>query len=288
MTMNIAVGVDESDGAGEALRWALREADARDAVLTAVLVWGWLDQHHLDPGQPFDPEYHEADALAALEQIVAKHLPEGVPDGIRLRVVSEFAGPGLVQAAADADLLVVGARGMGGFKGLLLGSVSQHCLHHAPCPVALVKYEDTPSTTIERIVVGLDGSATARRALSWAVEAGRAHGARVEVVHAWHPSYVSPMDAYVISGTDIIEEGAGRFLDDTLATVDSSGLPAPVEGTFVLATPGHAILDAAEHAELIVVGSRRQSAAGCLFLGSTSLQVVHHAPCPVVVVPPLV
>jgi nucleotide-binding universal stress UspA family protein len=286
MTMHIVVGVDESEGAAEALRWAVREADARDAVLTAALVWGWLDQHHLDPGEPFDPKYHEADALAQLEQMVAKALLTGVPPGIRLKAISDLAGPGLVRAAADADLLVVGARGLGGFKGLLVGSVSQHCLHHAPCPVAVVRDQDDPPREIRRIVVGIDGSTTSLRALDWALDAARAHRSRVEVVHAWHPSYVNPMDAYLISSADVLEQSARTVLDEAIARADDRDLADPIEGLLVLGSAGRAIVDVADGADLIVVGSRQQSAAGCLFLGSTSLQVTHHADCPVVVVPP--
>lgn len=286
MTMHIVVGVDESEGAAGALRWAVREADARDAVLTAALVWGWLDQHHLDPGEPFDPKYHEADALAQLERMVAKALLAGVPPGIRLKAISDLAGPGLVRAAADADVLVVGARGLGGFKGLLVGSVSQHCLHHAPCPVAVVKDQDDPPREIRRIVVGIDGSTTSLRALDWAVDAARAHRSRVEVVHAWHPSYVNPMDAYLISSADVLEQSARTVLDEAIARADDRDLAAPIEGLLVLGSAGRAVLDVADGADLIVVGSRQQSAAGCLFLGSTSLQVTHHADCPVVVVPP--
>ena len=286
MTMHIVVGVDESEGAADALRWAVREADARDAVLTAALVWGWLDQHHLDPGEPFDPKYHEADALAQLEQMVAEALLTGVPPGIRLKAISDLAGPGLVRAAADADLLVVGARGLGGFKGLLVGSVSQHCLHHAPCPVAVVRDQDDPPREIRRIVVGIDGSTTSLRALDWALDAARAHRSRVEVVHAWHPSYVNPMDAYLISSADVLEQSARTVLDEAIARADDRDLADPIQGLLVLGSAGRAVLDVAEGADLIVVGSRQQSAAGCLFLGSTSLQVTHHADCPVVVVPP--
>ncbi len=283
--MHIVVGVDESDGAADALRWAVREADARHAVLTAVLVWSWLDQHNLEPAERFNPDHHEDDALATLERIVANDLPEGVPAGIRLEAVNDLAGPGLVQAAADADLLVVGARGLGGFKGLLVGSVSQHCLHHAPCPVVLVKHAKGAPQALDRIVVGLDESATSRRALDWALDAARAHHAAVQVVHAWHPSYVMPMDAY-LTNADLIGQPAQRLLDETLAHVDDDGLASPVEGTLVLGSAGRSILEAAKDADLIVVGSRQQSAAGCLFLGSVSLQVTHHANCPVVVVPP--
>jgi len=286
MTMQIVVGVDESEGAAEALRWAVREAGARDATLTAVLVWGWLDQHPLDAEHPFDPDFGEADAVARLEAIVDRALDHQVPEDLQLRAVSQLAGPGLVQAAADADLLVVGARGLGGFKGLLVGSVSQHCLHHAPCPVALVKHQDEPSTQIERIVVGVDRSATARRALAWALDEGRAHGARVEVVHAWHPSVVLPMDPYLVTGIDAIESAAQAALDEVVEHADDRGLTSPIEAMLVMGTPAKAVLDTAKGADLVVVGSRQQSAAGCLFLGSTSLQVTHHAPCPVVVIPP--
>ena len=284
--MHIVVGVDESEGAAEALRWAVREADAREAVLSAALVWGWLDQHHVDPDELFDAKYHEADALTQLEQMVAKALPDGVPPGIRLQAISDLAGPGLVAAAADADLLVVGARGLGGFKGLLVGSVSQHCLHHAPCPVAVVRDHDDPTREIRRIVVGIDGSTTSLRALDWALDAARAHRSRVEVVHAWHPSYVNPMDAYLISSADVLEQSARTVLDEAIDRADDHDLADPIEGLLVLGSAGHAVLDVAEGADLVVVGSRQQSAAGCLFLGSTSLQVTHHADCPVVVVPP--
>ena len=286
MTMPIVVGVDESDGAAEALRWAVREAEVRDAVLTAVLVWGWLDQHQLDPGRPFDPEFHETDALARLEAMVATALPAGVPDGIRLEVIVDRAGPGLVRAAADAELLVVGARGLGGFKGLLVGSVSQHCLHHAPCPVAVVRHQDLRHEAVERMVVGIDGSVTSRRALAWALDAARAHEARVEVVHAWHPTYVSAIDTSITAGVDLIEASARRTLADAVAEADDHGLVRPIEERLVFGPAGQALLEAADGADLIVVGSRQQSAAANVFLGSTSLQVAQHASCPVVVVPP--
>jgi nucleotide-binding universal stress UspA family protein len=286
MSMDIVVGVDGSNGAADALRWAVREAGARDATLTAVLVWGWLDQHPLDEDEPFDPHFDEATALGRLEQIVDRALEHEVPDGLRLRAVNELAGPGLVQAAAEADLLVVGARGMGGFKGLLVGSVSQHCLHHAPCPVVLVRNLDEPLPPVERIVVGVDRSDTARHALAWALDAARAHHARVEVVHAWHPAVVLPLDPYLMTGIDAIESAAKDALDEVVAGADTRGLDAPIESMLVMGSPTKAILDVAVGAELVVVGSRQQSAAGCLFLGSTSLQVTHHAECPVVVIPP--
>lgn len=89
----------------------------------------------------------------------------------------------------------------------------------------------------------------------------------------------------MISSAAALEESAQSLLDDAIADADAEGLSGPIESRLVLGTPGHAVLGAAEDADLIVVGSRQHSAAGCLFLGSVSLQITHHAACPVIVVP---
>jgi len=94
------------------------------------------------------------------------------------------------------------------------------------------------------------------------------------------------MDAYLISSADVLEQSARTVLDEAIARADDRDLAQPIEGLLVLGSAGRAVVDVAEGADLIVVGSRQQSAAGCLFLGSTSMQVTHHAACPVVVVPP--
>lgn len=154
----MVVGVDESAGAAAALRWAVREAAARGWSLTAVLAWGLLDQHHLIGDQPFDPAYGEADALAALDEIVRAAV--GTADGatVERKVVCDLAAHALLSSSAAADLLVVRARGLGGFRELLLGSVSQHVLHQATCPVAVVRSDPREHTEDPPlIVVGVDG-----------------------------------------------------------------------------------------------------------------------------------
>ena len=182
----IVVGVDESAGAADALRWAVREAKVRDWSLTAVLAWGFLDQHHATVGAPFDPTYGEADAIAALESIVAATVGTAAAATIEQIVVNDLPAAALLDASDGADLLVVGARGLGPVRRLLLGSVSQACLHHATCPLAIVRDGTLDAgKRIARVVVGVDGSDTAGHALDWALEAGRLHQARVEVVHAW-------------------------------------------------------------------------------------------------------
>ena len=130
----VVVGVDGSAGAQGALRWAAEEARIRTARLRVVHAWSYLDQ----PSGGFDPGYGEEDAHRLVDQSIDR-LGDAT-DGIDIeRVpVCDLPARGLLDAADGADLLVVGARGVGGFGGLLLGSVSQQVAHHAPCPVVIV------------------------------------------------------------------------------------------------------------------------------------------------------
>ncbi|HEX4978799.1 MAG TPA: universal stress protein, partial [Acidimicrobiales bacterium] len=253
----IVVGVDGSPGGVAALRWAVDEADMHDARLTAVMAWGFLDQHHSDPEVKFDPHYDEATALFSLRRHLVDVLGEERAAVIEREAPCDIGGRALVESASDADLLVVGARGLGGFKGLLLGSVSQHCLQHSAVPVAVIREADAATTTPRSgIVVGLDESPTAERALTWAVTEARARKAPLLVIHAWQLPAVGHEPAITAAIRDIeaFEAAARRRLDATLRRVDT----ADVEVTSLTArgNPASAILDAASNAELIVVGTR--------------------------------
>jgi nucleotide-binding universal stress UspA family protein len=287
---HIVVGVDGSEQSAEALRWAARAAALRSTTLTAVLAWGYLDQHHTIVGERFDPDYSSKDAEAALDAYVVAALGEGDASRVERKVVCDLAAAALLGAAAGADLLVVGARGLGGFRGLLLGSVSQHCLHHATCPVAVIRGTHTAQADdgTPRLVVGIDGSAGARNALRWAIAEARVRGAILDVVHAWHPPYLGGHPYAVPAPDPDLYEGAARqVLHEAVAGEDTSGLSQPVEEVLTLAgSAASALLEASKGADLVVVGSRGLGGFGELLLGSVSHQVAHHAPCPVVVVPP--
>jgi nucleotide-binding universal stress UspA family protein len=145
----VVVGVDGSAGARHALRWATAEARLRGSRLLIVHAWrigytGVPGGGYGSLGGPFDPfpgggvsDMHRA-AEELLEEATAGL--EGEAEGLEIerRVVEGGAPQVLVAAAAEGDLLVVGSRGHGGFAGLLLGSVSQQCAHHAHCPVVIV------------------------------------------------------------------------------------------------------------------------------------------------------
>jgi nucleotide-binding universal stress UspA family protein len=134
----IVVGVDGSTHAARALVWARREALLRGTGLTAVLAWGLLDQHHVNPEVEFDPKYSAVDALAFLDDAVRTALDEDIAD-VKLEPVNDLPARALIDTAAGAELLVVGARGLGGFRELLLGSVSHRCLTHSLCPTVVVR-----------------------------------------------------------------------------------------------------------------------------------------------------
>ena len=264
----IVVGVDESEGAAAALRWAAEEGRLRGRPVTAVLAWTYLDQHGATPGS-FDPKYGAEDARTALDGILSGVLGSTAADAIDREVVCDLAAPALLGVATEEDLVVVGARGMGGFRELLLGSVSQQLLHHAPCPVAVVRTAGR-SGGERGIVVGVDGSPPSRRALAWAVEEGRLRSAVVTVVHARDPGDAA--------------QTAEAVLDAALEGVDVTGLPAPLERRLVTGGPAPAILEIAHDAQLVVVGSRGGGGFAGLVLGSVSQQCAQQASCPVVIV----
>ncbi len=149
----IVVGVDGSPESLAALAWAIEEADRTGGEIDAVLAYdsglAWIDV-----GSEFQAPILEQSATRAKEEL--HHALEGLGiEGstsvlVRPLVVEGQPARVLVELAGDADLLVVGSRGRGGFTGVMLGSVSQRCAGHSPCPVVVVP--STPATTSEEDV----------------------------------------------------------------------------------------------------------------------------------------
>jgi nucleotide-binding universal stress UspA family protein len=140
----IVVGVDHSSGAKEALRFALQEAQLRQGTLRAVHAWqfGYIGATGMEGALPaVGGELHELRdaAAAALDATLGEAIPDAGDVEVERRVVEGAPAAVLVEESRDADLLVVGSRGHGGFAQLLLGSVSQQCAHHAACPVVIVR-----------------------------------------------------------------------------------------------------------------------------------------------------
>ncbi|MEU9247474.1 universal stress protein [Streptomyces sp. NPDC048385] len=133
----IVVGVDGSEASRAALRWAARQAELTGAQLRPVQAW----RPPATYGMPVD--FSDADfgkqARENLRATVEETLGEQPGVSVDLQVIEGHPAAVLTEAATCADLLVVGSHGHGAFAGMLLGSVSHHCVHHATCPVLVVR-----------------------------------------------------------------------------------------------------------------------------------------------------
>jgi nucleotide-binding universal stress UspA family protein len=167
----LVVGVDGSAGAAAALRWAVAEARLRKAPLRAVHAWTYgysgMPVGGLGAAGGFvsyaSPGISPQDLQRGAENLLEKAIGEvaGGVEGVEIdrQVVEGAAAKTLLGVAATGDLLVVGSRGHGGFVGLLLGSVSQQCVHHAPCPVVVV--HAPKATTADHVLAGAGAPETA-------------------------------------------------------------------------------------------------------------------------------
>jgi len=135
MSGTIVVGVDGSEASKRALRWAASQGEITGSNLVAVNSWGPIYPVGIDPQEK---------ARKALEKILGGVLGDERAEQVRLILSPDAPGHLLVHESADADLLVVGSHGHGhgAFTGTLLGSVSEYCIHHAKCPVAVIRMPD--------------------------------------------------------------------------------------------------------------------------------------------------
>ncbi len=135
------VGLDDSPHAARAFRWAIEESRRHAARLIVVHAWDW--PYGGEIGELSSELFKTAEFWDAAPQVLAAMVqaaqgPDSPDVDVEQRVVQGPPAKALLEAAAGADLLIVGARGRGGFTGLLLGSVSQQCAQHAECPVVIV------------------------------------------------------------------------------------------------------------------------------------------------------
>ncbi len=272
----IIVGIDGSENSQVALRWAARRAETTGDEVVAVLAWSFFDQGRLPPGASMKPEFTDDDARQVLARAVEATGPTGQ---VRQHTIHDAAAEGITGYARPDDLIVVGARGLGGFKGLLLGSVSQRILELAPCPVAVIRLDDHDVRSGE-IVVGVDGSDVSMRAVRWAAAEASRLGAPVRIVHAWQ----WPMFAEIAVPEiyEALEKNADDLLAEAAAEPSLEGLAVEVEA--VNGGAAQSLLRHDDDARMFVVADRGRGPMKRLVLGSTSRQLAQHATAPVVVV----
>lgn len=273
--------MDESGGAEHALRWCVSVMPGHAERLHIVKAWQIPTAAGAEYGVQFTVDMAPETAYSGLAQLVADLAPAGIT--VTTDIVQAGASWALLDASDDADLLVLGSRGLGGFKRLMLGSVSHQCATHARIPVAVVPDRTATEGLLRRIVVGIDGSPASAASLSWALRFAPDE-AEVVAVGVWSPS-MSIGDA---DDPIALEQAAAAYasIDSTIDQVESSfDVPRRVERVHRVGKPAAKLLDAAEDADLLVVGERGRGAFSAAVLGSVATSVLHHANCPVVVVP---
>jgi nucleotide-binding universal stress UspA family protein len=136
----IVVGVDGSETSVKALKWALAQAEVTGADVEALRVWE-VPGNFGAPAIVLPGEAFKDAAVESLQKAVEQAVGDGDAE-VDQQVVQGHAAAVLLERSKDAGLLVLGTRGHGGFVGALLGSVTQHCIHHATCPVVVIPHED--------------------------------------------------------------------------------------------------------------------------------------------------
>jgi nucleotide-binding universal stress UspA family protein len=282
----IVVGVDGSAHADRALRWAVREAELRSAEIE--LVYGYVIHPHAAMFGTSDRDR----AYARMDDIVARN--QALLDRAKwsASVVPLIARPAsaLIDAGQDADVIVVGSRGLGGFHELFLGSTSYRTAAHASAPVAVIRGgDDTALDGSRGIVVGVDGSRASQRALRWALDEAKRWAVDITVVHTYEGS-VDLSQATVMSELQLERYGQ-RIHDDAVAVLDEAIEAVEVPGDVAVrrvvkrGSPAAVLLGEADADRLLVVGTRGRGSLGRMVFGSVSHQCLHYATGPVVVVP---
>ncbi|MEU4804095.1 universal stress protein [Actinosynnema sp. NPDC023587] len=286
MSVPIVVGVDGSTSAQAAVKWAAQEAARHRVPLKLV-------HAYLVPGRGY-PEIvltgHEVRRaleeqgrqwLAEAEAVVRDVAPE-----VEVSVALEHSGAAgaMVWESKRARTVVLGSRGLGGFSGVLIGSVAVAVSAHGECPVVVVR-DALPETG--PVVVGVDGSPASERAVEFAFEAASMRDAPLVAVIAGNDVAVdSAFGSPLAVDWDRIEEDERVVLAERLAGWQERYPDVEVERVVVRDRPVRALLKFADRAQLLVVGSRGRGGFKGMLLGSTSQTLVYHAPCPLAVVRP--
>ena len=284
---HVVVGTDGSDPAARAVRWAAHEAALRHLRLRVVHGFVWPQMHTpLAPPAPAEIASalrDTAERLLVEAADVARSVEPAVP--VETSLVDAGGTAALLRAAADAAVLVVGSRGLGGFSGLIVGSTAVQLAMHAPCPVVVVR-SDPADNRDNRVVVGVDASNHAVAALGFAFQEASLRGAPLHAVHTWtEPVSTGPGDMLpLVYDAEKVTEEETRLLAEMLAGWREKYPDVVVTQEVVRGRADHALIESSRHAQLLVVGARGVGGFRGLLFGSVSQGALHHAHCPVAVV----
>ncbi|TVT21629.1 universal stress protein [Amycolatopsis rhizosphaerae] len=285
----IVVGVDGSLAALHAVRWAAAEAAQRHRGLRLVHATDDVSVDYPRPA-PTTADLHHVlrmrgqHLLRAARDAAVEAAPGLDP---QLELSHSGAAATLVGESAAASLLVLATAGLRPLGRTFAGSVSISAVAHAHCPVALIRghvAEESPPAT-GPVVVGVDGSPSSEEAIGVAFEEAAWRGTALVAVHAWDDSFLAEVfeEGRWKLDREAVEEHERELLAQRLAGWQEKYPDVPVERVVVAGRPAERLLDLADHAQLMVVGSRGRGGFAGMLLGSTSQAVMSYALCPVLV-----
>lgn len=282
----VVVGVDGSGSSAMAAAWAADEAARRPAPLRIVHADQWPSVRPPAPPQVQQPMRRFAMTLLqdAVDAAHARHAELAVDSQLGTGTPIEL----MLAESRTAQLVVLGSRGLGGFAGMLLGSVASAVAAHGSSPVVVVRGPDleSPPPAEGPVVVGLDGTDRDTPALRFAFDFADRVAAPLTAVHTWSDV---PLDApagewHRFMDWEAVQEGEYRLLAERLAGWQQEFPDVKISRVVTRDRPVRSLLEAADSARLLVVGSRGRGGFTGILLGSTSQALLHHAPCPVAVV----
>lgn len=279
MSEKFLVGVDGSDHSNRALEWALDRATARGASVELLHV---ADVSFLSESVAFLSEAQKASEQMLQQQIEYAN---------SLGFTGEISGNAIVghqiaeveEASKSADLLVLGAHTGSKFAGSFFGTRAVKIAAVAHCPVAVIPAEHQ-TVAGGGIVVGVDGSEASKKAIAYAAEVASFRGVPLVAVYAWMPP-LTPGLEYLWSEELVSSQ---REAAEEAIAIGTAGLAERypdlvIQREIVQAPPVAALVQTAEGADLVVVGSRGRGGLTRLLLGSVSHGVLQALPCPVIV-----
>ncbi|MFF7236575.1 universal stress protein [Streptomyces collinus] len=286
MTRPITAGVDGTEESLAALDWAAREAVRRGLPLRVVHVW-----HDEESPATADRDTQHGWVSQGVREAVRTVSGRHPGLEVTVDVREDGAARALTGAAAEAEMLVLGSRGHGRVVGFLVGSVGQQVIAEAARPVVLVRAEDRPAAEAagRDVVVGQHGGPEdSADALRFAFETAAARGAAVRAVRAWT---LPPVFAYSPGSLKLLDDEGGlepyerRSLAEAVRPWRERFPEVPVAEHVEMGSAAQVLLAAAADAQLMVVGRRAHRTAVGARIGSVAYGVLHHAGCPVAVVP---
>ncbi len=289
MSGAVIAGVDGSPSSMAAAEAAAEEARLRELPLRLVHAYHWPTAPVGGARLVYEPD---VDALRGMaERFMADAASRARSIAPEAEITTDLlwgeALKVLVRLSHQATLIVVGSRGLGSFTGLLVGSVGIHLAAHTHCPVQVVRGRPYPSGDV---LLGVDGSPAAQPSVDFAMDEAALRGCGVTAVHAWSdwstpvqpPPNASMPYAYE---PGMLRDDEERLLAEALAGSRERHPEVPVEQRTAQGRPRETLIEGSKRARLLVVGARGRGGFAGLLLGSVSQAALHHARCPVVVVP---